>query len=139
MHHNLIICYKGMNFSRLKPISGVYLTLKPTFPSLPLLLFLSCPTAAHSFSSCSLSSSFGFGATSPDSLGASRVSSAASPAYPAPPAARSVPFSPSCTAIHSQRGTSTTCSLSSPCSSSPSLSSLGEKAPSIVPSPPCRQ
>ncbi len=28
--------------------------------------------------------------------------------------------------------------LSSPCYSAPSLSSLGEKAPSIVPSPPCR-
>ena len=29
VHHNLIICYKGMNFSSLKPVSGVYLTLYP--------------------------------------------------------------------------------------------------------------
>jgi hypothetical protein len=29
VHHNLIICYKGMNFSSLKPVSGVYLTFCP--------------------------------------------------------------------------------------------------------------
>lgn len=115
-----------LSLSKRTPASPPHLTNPP------------CPTAAHLFSFCSLSSSFGFGATSPDSLGASRVSSAASPASPAPPAARSAPFSPSYTAIRSQRGTSTTCSLSSPCSSSPSLSSLGEKAPSIVTSPLCR-
>ena len=119
--------------ARILPLS------KRTPASPPHLTNPPCPTAAaHLFSFCSLSSSFGFGATSPVSLGASRVSPAASPHSLAPPAARSAPFSPSCTAIRSQRGTSTTCCLSSPCYSAPSLSSLGEKAPSIAPSLPCR-
>lgn len=119
--------------ARILPLS------KRTPASPPHLTNPPCPTTAtHLFSFCSLSSSFGFGATSPDSLGASRVSSAASPASPAPPAARSARFSPSYTAIRSQRGTTIISSLSLPCSSAPSLSSHGEKAPSIVPSPPCR-
>ena len=29
VYHNLIICYKGVSFSSLKPVSGVYLTLYP--------------------------------------------------------------------------------------------------------------
>lgn len=112
---------------------------KRTPASPPHLTNPPCPTAAaHLFSFYSLSSSFGFGATSPVSPGASPAYSTNSPVSPARPAARSARFSLSCTAIRSQRGTSTTCSLSSPRSSSPSLSSLGEKAPSIAPSPPCR-
>ena len=29
VYHNLIICYKGLNFSSLKPVSGVNLTFYP--------------------------------------------------------------------------------------------------------------
>ncbi len=108
--------------------------------SLPLFIYTplipsTCRAVARFFLFSSSSLSFGFGAISPDSRGASPAYSTNSPVSPAPPAARNVPFSPSCTAIPSQRGTTTIFCPSLSSSSSHSHSSPAARAHFIVLSP----
>ena len=83
----------------------------PRFSStfhLPAFIPSTCRAVAQFFLFSSSSLSFGFGAISPDSRGASPAYSTNSPVSPAPPAARNVPFSPSCTDTPSRPGTTTT-------------------------------
>lgn len=108
--------------------------------SLPLFIYTplipsTCRAVAHFFLSSSSSLSFGFGAISPDSRGASPAYSTNSPVSPAPPAARNAPFSPSCTDTPSQPGTTTTFCPSQSSSSSHSHFFPAARAHSIVRSP----
>ena len=69
--------------------------------------FLIMDDTRNKILSSSSSLSFGFGAISPDSPGASPAYSTSSPVSPVRPAARNVPFSPSCTDTPSRPGTTT--------------------------------
>lgn len=102
--------------------------LHPLIPS-------TCRAVAHFFLLSSSSLSFGFGAISPDSRGAFPAYSTNSPVSPVRPAARNVPFSPSCTAIPSRPGTTTIFCPSLSSSSSHSHFFPTARAHSIVRSP----
>ena len=108
--------------------------------SLPLFIYIplipsTCRAVARFFLSSSSSLSFGFGAISPDSRGAFPAYSTNSLVSPVRPAARNVPFSPSCTVTPSRPGITTISSPSSSCSSSHSHSSPAARAHFIVLSP----
>ena len=105
--------------------------------SLPLFIYTplipsTCRAVARFFLS---SLSFGFGAISPDSPGASPAYSTNSPVSPVRPAARNVPFSPSCTVTPSRPGTTTIFCPSSSSSSSHSHFFPAARAHFIVLSP----